>query len=336
VKAALPVIVVLCLLAHPALARQWTSRGGGFTVEAEFVELKDGNVVLKQKDGKVLSAPLDKLSPADVEYVNDLSQPVEMGMGGAPSAKQPPDNAGDSAMGSGRQSDKAGGTICPNPAKAQAGTPSQSGALGPGDAGKHVEVDVAATLADLKAADSDRIHRRLKLLAEASPAEPNPQIAKILESFLVDANGVSTPIRTDAAWAMKVWSTPENVPALLTVLTTDKSSVIRVAAIEAIARHRPPSAIEPLAQQLSDASVRAAADKALKAIGPAAEDAVLKRIEGEDAWTRVEVCDILGAIGTKKSIPALEKAAKDPSWLVPKPAAKALESIRLRERAKGL
>ena len=134
---------------------------------------------------------------------------------------------------------------------------------------------------------------------------------------------------------MKNWSTPENVPAVLVaLLADDKSPAIRVPVIEALAKHKSRSAIGPLAQLLSDTSARSTAGKALKAIGPAAEDAVLKRMEGEDAWTRVEACDILAVIGTKKSIPAVERAAKDPSWLLTKPAEKALEAIKLRDRTK--
>jgi hypothetical protein len=47
------------------------------------------------------------------------------------------------------------------------------------------------------------------------------------------------------------------------------------------------------------------------------------------------VCEVLATIGTKKSLPALEKATKDPSWLVTKPAEKALDAIKLRDRPKA-
>jgi hypothetical protein len=46
--------------------RTWTAAAGGFTVEAEFIELKPGDVVhLRTKDGRDIDVPLDKLSPAD-------------------------------------------------------------------------------------------------------------------------------------------------------------------------------------------------------------------------------------------------------------------------------
>jgi hypothetical protein len=334
VKAVLPVIVILGLLASPALGRQWTSRDGKFTVDAEFMEVKDGKVILKQQDGKLVRVPLDKLSQADADFVNDL-MPTEMGMGSAPAAKKSLDPAAGAATGVGKQSGRVGETPCPASSTLPGGTQQPLNALSsPTDMGKRANVDINATLADLGSADGDRIRRRLKVLVETGLVEPNPKVAKSLESLLVDSDHVKADIRTDAAKAMKNWSTAENVPAMVTVLTTDKSSVIRVAVIEALSKHRTDLVIGALAQQLSDASTRVAAGKALMAIGPAVEDAVLKRMEGEDAWTRVEACEVLGTIGTKKSLPTLEKATKDPSWLVTKPAEKALDAIKLRERTK--
>ena len=49
--------------------RKWTDQSGSYSVQAEFVELADGNAVLKREDGRVIRVPLDKLSPQDQEYV---------------------------------------------------------------------------------------------------------------------------------------------------------------------------------------------------------------------------------------------------------------------------
>jgi hypothetical protein len=72
--------------------------------------------------------------------------------------------------------------------------------------------------------------------------------------------------------------------------------------------------------------------KALKAYGPAAETAVLPQVESSDAWAAADACRVLQVIGTKKSLDALEKAAKSSSWMVNRPAQTALEAIKLRER----
>src|SRR5262245_55041514 len=50
--------------------RTWTAASGGFTVEAEFIELKPGDVVhLRTKDGRDVDVPLDRLSPGDREII---------------------------------------------------------------------------------------------------------------------------------------------------------------------------------------------------------------------------------------------------------------------------
>jgi len=62
-------VAVLLLSATPALARKWTSSNGKFSVEADLIEVKDGNVRLKRQNGKVVTVPVSKLSKADRNYL---------------------------------------------------------------------------------------------------------------------------------------------------------------------------------------------------------------------------------------------------------------------------
>ena len=72
------ILLAVCLAflsvstAPSAEMRQWTSLGGGFSVEAELVHVKDENVVLRRKDGKEITVPLAKLSLSDVQYVTKV------------------------------------------------------------------------------------------------------------------------------------------------------------------------------------------------------------------------------------------------------------------------
>lgn len=50
-------------------ARTWTSSGGNFTIEADFVGFSEGKVSLRKADGKQIEVPLDKLSEADRRWV---------------------------------------------------------------------------------------------------------------------------------------------------------------------------------------------------------------------------------------------------------------------------
>jgi S1-C subfamily serine protease len=68
------VLVVVCLVDHcRAEFRTWTAAAGGFTAEAEFVELRDGTTVrLRMKEGGgERDIPLDKLGAADQTYVRE-------------------------------------------------------------------------------------------------------------------------------------------------------------------------------------------------------------------------------------------------------------------------
>jgi hypothetical protein len=52
-----------------AQARKWTDVTGKYSVEAELVEFKDGQVRLRKPDGQEITVPLGKLSAADQQHV---------------------------------------------------------------------------------------------------------------------------------------------------------------------------------------------------------------------------------------------------------------------------
>jgi S1-C subfamily serine protease len=51
--------------------RTWTAAAGGFTTEAEFIELKGSTVRLRLKDGTALDLGIEKLSAADQKYARE-------------------------------------------------------------------------------------------------------------------------------------------------------------------------------------------------------------------------------------------------------------------------
>lgn len=67
-----------------AAAREWVDATGKFKVEAEFVALRGGKVILEKPDGSVLSIPLDRLSASDQEHAKKLGQPTAAKPAGAP------------------------------------------------------------------------------------------------------------------------------------------------------------------------------------------------------------------------------------------------------------
>jgi hypothetical protein len=55
--------------AATASLRTWTDTSGKFRMEAAFVSVKDGQVTLEKTDGTRIRLPLDKLSPADQQFI---------------------------------------------------------------------------------------------------------------------------------------------------------------------------------------------------------------------------------------------------------------------------
>ena len=76
-----------------AAVRTWHAATGGFKVDAELVDVREGKVQLKKSDGSTLWVPLDKLSLSDVKFVNaelaKARQQVEKIPSGKPPATKP-------------------------------------------------------------------------------------------------------------------------------------------------------------------------------------------------------------------------------------------------------
>ena len=66
-------MIVGAFISTSVLAKKWTDITGRHSVEAEFVEEKDGKVFVKKGDGKVVGVPLEKLSEEDRQYVKSLN-----------------------------------------------------------------------------------------------------------------------------------------------------------------------------------------------------------------------------------------------------------------------
>jgi hypothetical protein len=86
--AGLLLVVLTLVLSSPVWSRTWTDTTGRYTIEADLVEVKDGNAMLKKPDGNVVAVPIARLSRADRQYL-DSRRPAD---GGAkPSPPVPPE-----------------------------------------------------------------------------------------------------------------------------------------------------------------------------------------------------------------------------------------------------
>lgn len=53
--------------------RTWTDRSGSFKVEAQFIGLRDGKIHLHKLNGVKIAVPVQKMSLADLEYVEEAT-----------------------------------------------------------------------------------------------------------------------------------------------------------------------------------------------------------------------------------------------------------------------
>ena len=83
----LHLIIATIFLSSPAatFARTWKSSNGTYSVDAEFLESKDGVVSLRKANDSVIRVPIRRLCPEDQAYVAEQSA-----TGGPKSAISPP------------------------------------------------------------------------------------------------------------------------------------------------------------------------------------------------------------------------------------------------------
>jgi serine/threonine protein kinase len=184
------------------------------------------------------------------------------------------------------------------------------------------------TLAELKGANSRTRMDAATRLEQMQPIdEERAAVTGALEPLLNDPDHFT---RQAMIRAMGVWGTRENIPALVKLF--DHEDVFtRRAAIVALGNIKDERSAEAIAGRLEDALNRPAVSETLQKMGPLAQTAVGRRIEDKDWMIRLTACQILKVIGTKKSIPALQTAAKDSNGLVAGEAKIALEVIQARE-----
>ena len=181
-------------------------------------------------------------------------------------------------------------------------------------------------LADLKSNESSRFLKRPLELQRKSPKQPDEEMAAALEVYLVNENKSH---RFVAAKALENWATAKSTAALLTALDDD-FNIVAGSSMKALGRLRAKEAAEPIAAKLSDLRNRVAASRALVAMGPIAEEPVLKQLKSSEWQVRFEACKILGTIGTEKSLQPLQNLADDKNGLVKQTAKQAIQKVEKR------
>jgi hypothetical protein len=187
-------------------------------------------------------------------------------------------------------------------------------------------------LADLRSPDPLTQMRALRSLQTGAPFEQRR--ADVVQALDGLTSHQDLAVRGQAFKALGVWGTPEVVPRLLKLLN-ETDAYNRANVVQALGQLKDERAIPPLAKLLSDSMLRRDAVAALRGFGPKAEPAVLPYLADSDLYLRIDVCRLLKDIGTKESIPALQKASQDPSQLLARAAKEALDAVNSRPPAGG-
>jgi hypothetical protein len=180
-------------------------------------------------------------------------------------------------------------------------------------------------LAELRNPDMFRRMNAIDALKRAK-VDDRRAVAEALKEMI---NDPSLVLREKALAALPDFGGPEDAKEVIKVMES-QGGTTRWAAYDALAKLKGPVAAEALAGHLKDFGDRAFVRNALKAMGPDAEPFVRPYLEDGDWTLRVEACEVLAAVGTQDSVPALQKAAGDGNVNVSGAARSALLAIARR------
>lgn len=164
---------------------------------------------------------------------------------------------------------------------------------------------ITQALADLTSGDRSRFWQAAARLENLQPDQRRDEVARALEPLLGDPD---RNVRFHAVRALAVWATAANIDALIAALDTADHGMVEPC-VAALAQIQDPRAAAAIAAQLPTHTFAAA--RALKSLGPTAEEPTLKFLKSPDAGVRRAACEVLQAVGSQKSLRELKKLADD-------------------------
>jgi RNA polymerase sigma factor (sigma-70 family) len=173
-----------------------------------------------------------------------------------------------------------------------------------GKTGKDDEFDAA--LGGLKDTNVFGRRKALQWFAAADAEHPKRAEAAREMAHLLKEGGPFD--KQDAAKALAAWATKKETPILIETLKGERLGIgVKPAIMRALGRIKDDRAIPVLAEMLADPFENKEAVAGLIAIGPAAEDEVLRYLEHDQFTARVAACKVLKEIGTTKSLDPLRQ-----------------------------
>ena len=201
---------------------------------------------------------------------------------------------------------------------------------------KFTPEEVAKLLERLQSDDPGSRQAAARDLSGSRLGTPSPELLAQMASL---ANDPDDTVRHAALTILANHGAKEHVPLLIKGLS-DSDTGVRAAIAKGLGRIKDPRAVEPLVNLLATGQSdqpyyrpprESAIADALVRIGSAAEPAVLALLKEKNLETRMQACNILKQIGTRKSLSPLKDLTVNPSKELSEAAAEACRSIQSRQ-----
>lgn len=168
-------------------------------------------------------------------------------------------------------------------------------------------------LATLRNPQANFSHKYLALhgIMKIMPKDDDrKKVIDVIEPMLKDSN---PSLQTTAISAMGIWGTEDRASTLIE-MAGGFSQSHRWAAMSALGKIGGKKSAKAVAKRLPDKTDSLTASRALKAMGPVAEEPALQYIDHPEQQVRYNVYNLLGAVGGAKSLAALkDKSQSDPN-----------------------
>ena len=185
-------------------------------------------------------------------------------------------------------------------------------------------------LADLRSNDGFKANGACDKLAKSVVvASRQAEVEEALDRLVPRGSQNFGPAK-DAARALRVWGTKKSVPVLAAAVG-DKDGFTRVEIMRTLAKFDDPRGAEAIAGVFYIGFGRDVAIQSLTAYGATAEPYVIPLLKDREPSVRKDAAELLGKIGTDKSLRPLESLQAEETDWVKEAATKAIAAIKERQ-----
>jgi hypothetical protein len=164
---------------------------------------------------------------------------------------------------------------------------------------------------------------------DVSDPEVRKLIARGYRSRATDSWG-PTP---ESIRGLVIWGGKFSAPILVDLMEKNRSNTVSTELFDALAAVHDPRGAEVVVKKLGNYFNHEAAANSLRKMGSAAEDALIAAAPSGDAKVSLAAVQLLGDVGSEKSLPLLEKAAASRNAQVKTAARESMKKIRLRQQS---